>query len=97
LTYPVFRERCLFLTWGDVKVSITQEITAEEVASIQSKNCEEIIEVKVPACFHWNENGSFDGAEFGEFKTTLQPGEEDIVRRAVESISNKLKGVKCKH
>jgi len=58
-----------------------------EVASIQTKNYKEVIEVRVPTRFYWNEDGSFDGIEFGEFKTKLQPWEEDMMKRCLEAIT----------
>ena len=57
-----------------------------EVASIPTVNYKEIIEIKVPIRFYWNEDDSFDGIEFGEFKTTLQPWGEDMVRRCLEAV-----------
>lgn len=50
-----------------------------EVASIPTKNYKEVIEVRVPIRFYWKEDGSFDGVEFGEFKTKLQSWEEDML------------------
>ncbi len=56
-----------------------------EVASIQTKEYKEVIEIRVPIRFYWDEDG-FDGIEFGEFKTILQPWEKDMVRRCLEAI-----------
>jgi len=56
-----------------------------EVASISTENYKEVIEIRVPVRFYWDEDG-FDGVEFGEFKTTLQPWEEDMVDRCLEAI-----------
>ena len=61
-----------------------------EVASIQAKNYKEVIEIRVPARFYWNEDDSFDGMEFGEFKTTLQPWEEDMVGRCLDAIKGSI-------
>jgi len=58
-----------------------------EIASIQTKNYSEVIEVRIPVRFYFNEDGSFDGIEFGEFKTTLLPWQEDMMRRCLEAIS----------
>jgi len=57
-----------------------------EVASIPTKNYKEVIEIRVPTRFYWNEDGSFDGIEFGEFKTTLLPWQEDMVNRCLEAV-----------
>lgn len=57
-----------------------------EVASIPTQNYKEVIEVRVPTRFYWNEDGSFDGIEFGEFKTTLMPWQDDMVRRCLEAV-----------
>ena len=57
-----------------------------EVASIDTHNYKEIIEIRVPVRFYWNNDDSFDGIEFGKFKTTLQPWEEDMVRRCLEAV-----------
>jgi len=61
-----------------------------EVASIPSDNYKEVIEIRVPVRFYWNEDDSFDGIEFGEFKTVLQEWEEDMVRRCLEAIVTSL-------
>jgi len=57
-----------------------------EVASIATANYKEVIEIRVPTRFYWNEDDTFDGIEFGEFKTTLQPWQEDMVKRCLEAI-----------
>ncbi len=49
-----------------------------EIASIPTKNYKEVIEIRVPTRFYWNPDDSFDGIEFGEFKTTLLPWQEAI-------------------
>ena len=61
-------------------------MTDIEVASIPTKNYKEIIEIRVPVRFYWDENSNFDGIEFGKFQTTLQPWEEDMVNRCLEAI-----------
>jgi len=61
-------------------------ISMVEIASIPTKNYKEVIEVRVPVRFYWNEDDSFDGVEFGEFKTRLQPWEEDMLRRCLDAI-----------
>ena len=58
-----------------------------EVASIPTRNYKEVIEIRVPTRFYWNEDGSFDGIEFGEFKTILFPWQEDMVERCLEAIA----------
>ncbi len=57
-----------------------------EVASIPTRNYKEVIEIRVPTRFYWNPDGSFDGIEFGEFKTTLLPWQEDMTNRCLEAI-----------
>ncbi len=57
-----------------------------EVASIPTINYKEVIEVRVPTRFYWNPDGSFDGIEFGEFKTTLLPWQDDMIRRCLEEV-----------
>lgn len=57
-----------------------------EVASIQTKNYKEVIEIRVPTRFYWNDDGSFDGIEFGEFKTVLQPWEEAMVDKCLKAV-----------
>jgi len=61
-----------------------------EVVSLPTKNYLEVIEIRVPVRFYWNEDGSFDGIEFGEFKTTLQPWEEDMVHRCLDTITKAI-------
>jgi len=65
-----------------------------EVASIDTKNYKEVIEIRVPTRFYWNEDGSFDGIEFGEFKTTLQPWEEDMICRCLDATIEGREGGK---
>lgn len=60
-----------------------------EVASIPTENYKEIIEIRVPTRFYWDEEG-FDGIEFGEFKTDLMPWQKDMVRRCLDAISPSL-------
>jgi len=60
-----------------------------EVASIQTKNYKEVIEIRVPVRFYWNQDGSFDGIEFGEFKTTLQSWEEEMISKCLEAVMQK--------
>ena len=66
-------------------------MTIIEVASIPTKNYKEVIEICVPVRFYWNPDGTFDGIEFGEFKTILQPWEEDMINRCLEEVGEKLK------
>ena len=61
-----------------------------EVASIQTKNYKEVIEIRVPTRFYFNEDGSFDGIEFGEFKTTLLPWQETKVGMCLEAIKGTI-------
>ena len=61
-----------------------------EVASILTKNYKEVIEIRVPVRFYCNKDDTFDGIEFGEFKTALQPWEECMVNKCLESISHSI-------
>jgi len=61
-----------------------------EVASIPTTHYKEVIEIRVPTRFYWNKDGSFDGIEFGEFKTKLQPWEEDMVYRCLDTIKKAI-------
>lgn len=56
-----------------------------EIASISTKNYKEVIEIRVPVRFYWDENG-FDGIEFGEFKSTLMPWQEEMCQKCLEVI-----------
>ena len=56
-----------------------------QVASIPTRNYKEVIEIRVPVRFYWDEDG-FDGIEFGEFQTKLQPWEEDMMDRCLKAI-----------
>lgn len=57
-----------------------------EVASIPTRNYKEVIEIRVPTRFYWNEDGSFDGIEFGEFESDLMPWQEDMIGRCLEAV-----------
>jgi len=57
-----------------------------EVASISTKNYKEVIEIRVPVRFFWNADDTFDGIEFGAFKETLQPWQEDMMNRCLKAI-----------
>jgi len=59
---------------------------ALEIASIPTKNYKEIIEVRVPTRFYWNDDGTFDGIEFGGFRFTLLPWQEDMVMRCLDAV-----------
>ena len=61
-----------------------------EVASIQTENYKEVIEIRVPIRFYWNKDDSFDGIEFGEFKTTLLPWQETMVNMCLEAIKGAI-------
>lgn len=61
-----------------------------EIASIPTHNYKEVIEIRVPTRFYWNEDGSFDGIEFGEFKEVLMPWQEDMVNKCLESITGAI-------
>jgi len=66
--------------------TLSSNIIPIEVASIQTKNYKEVIEIRVPVRFYWDEDG-FDGIEFGEFKTTLLPWEEAMVQMCLKAIA----------
>jgi len=72
------------------KVALERTI---EIASIPTKNYKEVIEIRVPTRFYWNEDDSFDGIEFGAFQTILQPWEEDMARRCLEAIGEIMSGI----
>ena len=57
-----------------------------EVASLPTQNYKEVIEIRVPVRFYWDQDGKFDGIEFGEFHTTLQEWEKDMVHRCLDAI-----------
>jgi hypothetical protein len=57
-----------------------------EVASLPTKEYGEVVEIRVPTRFYWNKDGAFDGIEFGEFKTKLQPWEEAMVNKCLEAV-----------
>ena len=57
-----------------------------EIASIPTKNYKEIIEIRAPTRFYWDNDGTFDGIEFGEFKTTLLTWEEATLNKCLEAI-----------
>ena len=62
---------------------MSQEV---EIASIPTKNYKEVIEIRVPVRFYWDEDDSFDGIEFGEFKTILMPCQEMMLRKCLDAI-----------
>ena len=70
--------------WEAVREEILS--SSVEVASIATKNFAEIIEVRVPTRFYWNADKTFDGIEFGEFKTTLQPWQEAMMNRCLDAM-----------
>jgi len=57
-----------------------------EVASIPTENYGEVIEIGVPVRFYWNKDGTFDGVEFGEFKTRLLPWEDEMLDRCMDAV-----------
>lgn len=67
-----------------------QQPISIEVASIQTQNYKEVIEIRVPIRFYWNRDGSFDGVEFGAFKTELLPWQEDMVRRCLDAVGTRM-------
>ena len=56
-----------------------------EIASIPTKNYSEVIEIRVPVRFYWDEDG-FDGIEMGPFATELLPWQEEMMNRCLDSI-----------
>ena len=61
-----------------------------EVASLPTTEYGEVVEIRVPVRFYFNKDGSFDGVEFGEFKTKLQPWEEFMLERCLEAIGREM-------
>ncbi len=61
-----------------------------EVASIPTINYNEVIEVRVPVRFYWDNEG-FDGIEFGEFKTHLEEWQEAMIIKCLEAIAPAIK------
>lgn len=57
-----------------------------EIASIPTQHYKEVIEIRVPVRFYWNPDGSFDGIEFGEFKTDLLPWQEYMMNQCLEVV-----------
>ena len=64
-----------------------QPMSDIEVASIQTTHYKEVIEIRVPVRFYWSPDGSFDGIEFGEFKTPLLSWQEDMVEQCLEAVT----------
>jgi len=60
---------------------------AIEIASIQTENYGEVIEIRVPVRFYFNNDGTFDGIEFGEFKEALFPWQEAMINKCMEAIA----------
>ena len=56
-----------------------------EIASIPTKGYKEVIEVRVPVRFFWDEEG-FDGIEIGKFKSELLPWQEAMMNKCLEAI-----------
>lgn len=71
---------------------MNKQAVAIEVASIPTQNYKEVIEIRVPIRFYWNPDGTFDGIEFGEFKTKLLPWEDDMILRCLDAISGAIGG-----
>lgn len=63
-----------------------------EVASIPTKNYGEVIEIRTPTRFYWNQDGTFDGIEFGGFKTKLQPWENEMIMRCLDAMEEGMSG-----
>jgi len=65
---------------------VGEKLPEIEVASLPTKNYKEVIEIRVPTRFYWNPDGSFDGIEFGEFKSTLLPWQEAMITKCLEAL-----------
>lgn len=57
-----------------------------EVASIPTKGYSEVIEIRVPVRFFWDNDGSFDGIEFGPFTEEIQPWQEEMTEKCLNAI-----------
>lgn len=79
-----WRGRFKSVIWEEVREEILQEVKVE-VASIPTKNYKEVIEIRVPIRFYWDEDG-FDGIEFGEFHSKLLPWQDAMVAKCLEAI-----------
>lgn len=54
--------------------------------SIESGDYSEIIEILEPVRFYWNEDGTFDGIEFGELHRNPYEWETDMINQCLEAI-----------
>lgn len=70
-------------TQGDTRPAI-------EVAALPTKNYKEVIEIRVPTRFYWDMDGKFDGIEFGEFKSKLQPWELNMMERCLDATGKAI-------
>ena len=57
-----------------------------EIASIPTKGYKEVIEIRVPVRFFWDEDG-FDGIEIGKFETELLPWQEAMLNKCLDAIA----------
>ncbi len=57
-----------------------------EIASIPTKGYKEVIEIRVPVRFYWDEEG-FDGIEIGKFKSELLPWQETMLDKCLEAVA----------
>ena len=57
-----------------------------EIASIPTVGYKEVIEIRVPVRFYWDEEG-FDGIEIGKFESELLPWQETMLDKCLEAIA----------
>lgn len=57
-----------------------------EIASIPTVGYKEVIEIRVPVRFFWDEEG-FDGIEVGKFESELLPWQEAMLDKCLEAIA----------
>lgn len=61
-----------------------------EVASVPTKNYKEVIEIRVPVRFFWNNDDTFDGIEFGAFQTKLQDWEKAMAYKCLNAVRHSI-------
>ena len=57
-----------------------------EIASIQTENYDEVIEIRVPVRFYWKD-GEFDGIEAGPFTESMQEWQEVMFQKCLTAVA----------